>query len=162
MNLCRTASGILAVGCLLALTPAAGHSAATENDNKTLYDYSLVAFDGKEAPLSTFKGKVLLVVNLASQSIFKEQIPQLEELQKKYKDQGLVVVGVPCNDFGAQEPGTDAEIQKRYTNEFHLSFPYLPGRPFGVRIRPRCMDFSPRTRKGEREVKFTGATRNLS
>ena len=123
MNLCRTASGILAVGCLLALTPAAGHSAAAENDYKTLYDYSLVAFDGKEAPLSTFKGKVLLVVNLASQSIFKEQIPQLEELQKKYKDQGLVVLGVPCNDFGAQEPGTDAEIQKRYTNEFHLSFP---------------------------------------
>src|SRR3981189_2871561 len=121
MNLSRTAAGILAMG--LALTPAAGHSAAAENDNKTLYDYSLVAFDGKEAPLSTFKGKVLLVVNLASQSIFKEQIPQLEELQKKYKDQGLVVVGVPCNDFGAQEPGTDAEIQKRYTNEFHLSFP---------------------------------------
>src|SRR5882762_8686649 len=85
MNLCRTASGILAVGCLLVLTPAAGHSAAAENDNKTSYDYSLVAFDGKEAPLSTFKGKVLLVVNLASQSIFKEQIPQLEELQKKYR-----------------------------------------------------------------------------
>src|SRR6202158_6181572 len=123
MNLCRTAPGILAIGCFLALTPVAGPSAAAENDNKTLYDYSLVAFDGKEAPLSTFKGKVLLVVNLASQSIFKEQIPQLEELQKKYKDLGLVVLGVPCNDFGAQEPGTDAEIQKRYTNEFHLSFP---------------------------------------
>src|SRR5258708_21916921 len=120
MNLCRTAPGILGIGCLLALTPTAGYSAAAENDNKTLYDYSLVAFDGKEAPLSTFKGKVLLVVNLASQSIFKEQILQLEELQKRYKDQGLVVLGVPCNDFGAQEPGTDAEIQKRYTNEFHL------------------------------------------
>src|SRR6202140_4866296 len=123
MNLARTASGILAIGCFLALTPAAGHPGPAENDNKTLYDYSLVAFDGKEAPLSTFKGKVLLVVNLASQSIFKEQISQLEELQKKYKDQGLVVLGVPCNDFGAQEPGTDAEIQKTYTNEFHLSFP---------------------------------------
>src|ERR1700687_1487497 len=123
MNLSRTTPGILAIGCFLALTPAAGHSAAPENDNKTLYDYSLVAFDGKESPLSTFRGKVLLVVNLASQSIFKEQILQLEELQKKYKDQGLIVLGVPCNDFGAQEPGTDAEIQKRYTNEFHLSFP---------------------------------------
>jgi glutathione peroxidase len=83
----------------------------------------LVAFDGKEVPLSTFKGKVLLVVNLASQSIFKDQIPQLEELQKAYKDKGLVVLGVPCNDFGDQEPGTDAEIQKTYTNEFHLGFP---------------------------------------
>jgi glutathione peroxidase len=123
MNLCRTASRILAIGCFLALTPAAGHSELAENDKKTLYDYSLVAFDGKEVPLSTFKGKVLVVVNLASQSIFKDQIPQLEELQKTYKDKGLVVLGVPCNDFGAQEPGTDGEIRKTYTNEFHLSFP---------------------------------------
>src|SRR6267154_2864859 len=123
MNLCRTASRIVAIGCFLVLTPAAGHSATADNDKKGLYDYSFVAFDGKEVPLSMFKDKVVLVVNLASKSIFKEQIPQLEELQKKYKDQGLVVVGVPCNDFGAQEPGTDAEIQKRYTNEFHLSFP---------------------------------------
>src|SRR6266849_5957411 len=123
MNLCKTASGILAIGCFLALTPAPGQSAAAENDNKTLYDYSLVAFDGKEVPLSTFKGKVLLVVNLASQSIFKEQIPLLEELQKTYKDKGLVVIGVPSNDFGAQEPGTDVEVQKIYSNDFHLSFP---------------------------------------
>src|SRR6202171_1044936 len=79
MNLSRTAPGILAIGCFLALTSAAGHSAAAENDDKTLYDYSLVAFDGKEAPLSTFKGKVLMVVNLASQAIFKEQIPQRSE-----------------------------------------------------------------------------------
>ena len=123
MNLCGMASRIVAIGCFLVLTPATGRSALPENDDKTLYDYSLVAFDGKEAPLSTFKDKVLLVVNLASQSVFKEQILQLEELQKRYKDQGLVVLGVPCNDFGAQEPGTDAEIQKMYTNEFHLSFP---------------------------------------
>jgi glutathione peroxidase len=123
MNLCRTASGTLAIGCFLALTPAASHSAPADNDKKTLYDYSLVAFDGKEVPLSRFKDQVVLVVNLASKSIFKEQIPQLEELQKTYKDKGLVVLGVPCNDFGAQEPGTDAEIQKTYTNEFHLTFP---------------------------------------
>jgi glutathione peroxidase len=122
MKHCRTSPAILALGCLLALTAVAALSASPENDDKSLYDYSLVAFDGKVVPLSTFKGKVLLVVNLASQSIFKEQILQLEELQKKYKDQGLVVLGVPCNDFGAQEPGTDVEIQKRYTSEFHLTF----------------------------------------
>ncbi len=123
MILCRTASRILALSCFLPLIPAAAHFASAENEKKTVYDYSLVAFDGKEVPLSTFKGKVLLVVNLASQSIFKDQIPQLEELQKTYKEKGLVVLGVPCNDFGAQEPGTDAEVQKTYTNEFHLSFP---------------------------------------
>jgi glutathione peroxidase len=123
MNLCRTALRIVAIGCFLVLTSASVHSAPADNDKKNLYDYSLVASDGKEVPLSLFKDKVVLVVNLASKSIFKEQIPQLEELQKTYKDKGLVVLGVPCNDFGAQEPGTDAEIQKTYANEFHVSFP---------------------------------------
>jgi glutathione peroxidase len=148
MNLGKTASGILALGCLLALTAAAGSSATPENDDKTLYDYSLVAFDGKEAPLSTFKGKVLLVVNLASQSIFKEQISQLEELQKKYKDQGLIVLGVPCNDFGAQEPGTDAEVQKRYTSEFRLSFPVFARASVRGKDQAALYAFLTRDKKG--------------
>src|SRR5882724_5767851 len=75
MNLCRTASRIVAIGCFLVLRPTAGHSAPADNDKKGLYDYSLVAFDGKEVPLSMFKDKVVVVVNLASKSIFKEQIP---------------------------------------------------------------------------------------
>jgi glutathione peroxidase len=120
MKFCKTLSKILTISCFLTLTAAVGLSAPAE---KTVYDYSLVAFDSKEVPLSTYKGKVLLIVNLASQSIFKDQIVSLEELQKTYKDQGLVVLGVPCNDFGAQEPGTDAERQKTYSNGFHLSFP---------------------------------------
>lgn len=123
MNLCRTVPRIVTVVCLLAFTAPAVLSTAAENEKKTVYDYSLVALDGKEVPLSTFKGKVLLVVNLASQSIFKDQIAQLEELQKTYKDKGLLVLGVPCNDFGAQEPGTDADVQKTYGGVFHLSFP---------------------------------------
>jgi glutathione peroxidase len=123
MNPCRIVPRILALVWFLALTAVAVHSATAENDKNTVYDYSLVSLDGKELSLSTFKGKVLLVVNLASQSIFKDQIPQLEELQKTYKDKGLVILGVPCNDFGAQEPGTDAEIQKTYSSQFHLSFP---------------------------------------
>jgi|ERR1700730_7469275 glutathione peroxidase len=120
MEFCRTLAKILTISCLLALTATVGLSAPAE---KTVYDYSLVAFDRKEVPLSTYKGKVLLIVNLASQSVFKDQIALLEELQKTYKDKGLVVLGVPCNDFGAQEPGTDAEIQKTYSSDFHLSFP---------------------------------------
>jgi glutathione peroxidase len=123
MNLCRTVPGIVTTVCFLALTVAAVLSTLAENEKKTVYDYSLVAFDGKEVPLSTFKGKVLLVVNLASQSIFKDQIAQLEELQKIYKDKGLLVLGIPSNDFGAQEPGTDADVQKTYGSVFHLSFP---------------------------------------
>ena len=88
---------------------------------KTLYDYSLVDLDGKEVSLSTFKGKVLMIVNLASQSTFKNQMGTLETLQKTYKDKGLIVVGIPSNDFGAQEPGTDADVQKIY-NDLHAGF----------------------------------------
>jgi glutathione peroxidase len=117
---CKAVPKLLTFTFWLLLVVAFDCAAAAGN---TAYDYSLVAFDGKEVPLSTFKGKVLLVVNLASQSIFKEQIAQLEELQKTFKGKGLIVLGVPCNDFGAQEPGTDAEIQKTYGDNFHLSFP---------------------------------------
>ena len=73
-------------------------------------------------PLATFKGKVLVIVNLARESTFKGQLDSLGALQKKYKDKGLVVLGVPSNDFGALEPGTDAEIQKVYANDFHVDF----------------------------------------
>ena len=85
---------------------------SNEKPPRTVYDYSLVGFDNKEVSLSNYKGKVLLIVNLASQSIFRNQIALLDELQKTYKNQGLVVLGVPSNDFGGQEPGTDADVQK--------------------------------------------------
>ena len=96
---------------------------SNEKPPRTVYDYSLVGFDKKDLPLSNYKGKVLLIVNLASQSIFRNQIALLDELQKRYKDQGLVVLGVPSNDFGGQEPGTDADVQKSYSGDLHLSFP---------------------------------------
>ena len=98
-------------------------SFAADKPAKTVYDYSLVSLEGKEVSLSAYKGKVLLIVNLASQSIFHEQNAMLDEIQKTYKDQGLVVLGVPSNDFGAQEPGTDADIQKVYVKDMHLGFP---------------------------------------
>jgi len=91
--------------------------------HKTVYDYSLVNLDGKEVPLSTYKGKVLLIVNLASQSIYKNQITALEDLQKTYSDQGLVVVGIPSGDFGAQELADNAAIQRFYIDSQHVSFP---------------------------------------
>ena len=104
----RIVSKTLAIFSFLAVTAAAACPAAVQKTprkapdktvqkpaEKTVYDCSLVGFDGKEVPLSSFKGKVLLIVNVASQSIFKEQITQLEELQKTYKDQGLVVIAVP-------------------------------------------------------------------
>jgi len=112
---------ILLVSCWLVL--GVGSLFGAEKPAKTVYDYALVDLNGKEVSLSAYKGKVLVIVNLASQSIFHEQNAMLDELQKMYKDQGLVVVGVPSNDFGAQEPGTDADVQKVYGKDVHLGFP---------------------------------------
>ena len=116
-----TVRQILLVSCWLVL--GVGSLFGAEKPAKTVYDYALVDLNGKEVSLSAYKGKVLVIVNLASQSIFHEQNAMLDELQKMYKDQGLVVVGVPSNDFGAQEPGTDADVQKVYGKDVHLGFP---------------------------------------
>jgi glutathione peroxidase len=116
-----TVRQILLVSCWLVL--GAGSLFGAEKPAKTVYDYALVDLDGKEVSLSAYKGKVLVIVNLARQSIFNEQNAMLDEIQKNYKDQGLVVVGVPSNDFGAQEPGTDADVQKVYSKDLHLGFP---------------------------------------
>jgi len=95
---------------------------ATPAAHKTVYDYSLVSLDGKEIPLATYKGKVLLIVNLASQSIYKSQMKVLEELQKDYADKGLVVIGIPSGDFGAEELEDNAAIHHYYLDAEHVSF----------------------------------------
>jgi len=89
----------------------------------TVYDYSLVDLDGKEIQLSTFKGKLLLIVNLASQSIYSDQIDALNELQKTYADKGLVVIGIPSSDFGGQELNDEAALRKYYRETAHATFP---------------------------------------
>jgi glutathione peroxidase len=83
---------------------------------KTAYDYYLPGPDGKEIPLANYKDKIILVVNLGRKSTYADQLPALVKLNDTYKDKGLVVIGVPCNDFGAAEPGTNAEIQKAYAD----------------------------------------------
>jgi glutathione peroxidase len=88
---------------------------------ESVYDYSLVQMDGKEISLSSYKGKVLLFVNLARKSSFDNQFASLDKLYQTYKEKGLVVIGVPSNDFGAEEPGTDAEVNKAYT-DLHPGF----------------------------------------
>ena len=114
-----------------------GTSFGAGKPERTVYDYSLVGLDGREVLLSAYKGKVLVIVNLASQSIFHEQNAMLEELQKTYQDQGLVVLGIPSNDFGAQEPGTDAELQKIYGKDQHFIFPVF------ARVSVRGKDAAP-------------------
>ena len=78
----------------------------------SIYDFTLNSIDGKPMPLANFKGKVILVVNVASRCGFTPQYSALESIYEKYKDQGFVVLGFPANNFGSQEPGTNAEIKK--------------------------------------------------
>ena len=101
-----------------------GKAAKPEKPEKTAYDYNLPGADGKDVPLSKFKGKYVLIVNLARSSSYNEQLPALIKLADTYKDKNLIVVGVPSNDFGASEPGTDAEIQKAYTGA-KVNFPIM-------------------------------------
>ncbi len=87
------------------------------------YDYSFTSIDGEPLPLSTFKGKPVLVVNTASKCGLTPQYEGLEKLYRDYRDQGLVVLGVPCNQFAGQEPGTEAEIKDFCQLKFDVDFP---------------------------------------
>lgn len=88
------------------------------------YDYSFHTLRGHESlPLSSFQGKVLMVVNTASKCGFTPQYALLEELYNKYKDRGLVILGVPSNDFGGQEPGSEQEISNFCQVNYGVSFP---------------------------------------
>jgi len=88
-----------------------------------IYTFTLNSIDGKPAPLADYKGKVILVVNVASQCGYTPQYSALESIYEKYKDQGFVILGFPANNFGAQEPGTNEEIKTFCTRKFSVTFP---------------------------------------
>lgn len=90
---------------------------------KSAYDFSFRAIDGGELPVAVFRGKVLLVVNVASQCGLTPQYEGLERLWTARRNDGLVVLGVPANDFGAQEPGTENEIKTFCETRFAVDFP---------------------------------------
>jgi glutathione peroxidase len=91
----------------------------------SVYDFTMKSIDGRDVPLSSFKGKVLLIVNVASRCGFTPQYAALESLYRKYKDQGLVVVGFPANNFGSQEPGTNEEIKTFCSRKYNVTFPMM-------------------------------------
>jgi len=90
---------------------------------ESIYDIPLKDIDGNQTSLKPYQGKVLLIVNVASKCGFTPQYKALEALYQKYKDQGLVVLGFPCNQFAHQEPGTDAEIKEFCTSKYDVTFP---------------------------------------
>lgn len=89
----------------------------------SIYDFTMPSIDGKPTSLKKFKGKVLLVVNVASKCGLTPQYTALQAVYDKYKDKGLVVLGFPANNFGGQEPGTEAEIKEFCSTKFNVTFP---------------------------------------
>ena len=91
----------------------------------SVYDFEALSIDGKPAHLSTQRGKVLLIVNTASQCGFTPQFAGLEQLWKDYRDRGLVVIGFPSNEFGGQDPGDNGEIASFCEMNYGVSFPMM-------------------------------------
>ena len=91
----------------------------------SVHEFTMKTIDGAPAPLSAYKGKAVLFVNVASQCGYTPQYKGLEALYQRYKDQGLVIVGVPANNFGGQEPGSDAEIKAFCTRTYNVTFPMM-------------------------------------
>lgn len=112
----RTWISIICAG-VLALAGALSASA------QSIYDFTVKAQDGSEVSLADYKGKVLLIVNTATQCGFTPQYKELEALYRKFQDKGLVILDFPCNQFGEQAPGTDAEIHAFCTGQYAISFP---------------------------------------
>ncbi|MCH8923454.1 MAG: formylmethanofuran dehydrogenase subunit C [Planctomycetes bacterium] len=105
---------------LVALVFAVPGSAA---EKQSPLDFTMKSIDGKDVDLSKYKGDVILIVNVASRCGLTPQYAQLEEIYTKYKDKGLQVLGFPANEFGKQEPGTDAQIKEFCTSKFDVDFP---------------------------------------
>jgi len=102
---------------------AIGLMSATLFGASSVYEFTMNSIDGQPLPLSNYKGKVLLIVNVASFCGFTPQYEQLEAVYEKYKDQGLVIAGFPANNFGAQEPGTNEEIKTFCSRKYNVKFP---------------------------------------
>jgi glutathione peroxidase len=86
-------------------------------------DFTLNSIDGQPAPLSQYRGKVVLIVNVASQCGYTPQYAGLEAIYEKYKDKGFVILGFPANNFRGQEPGSDEEIKTFCTRKYNVTFP---------------------------------------
>jgi glutathione peroxidase len=117
----RSASGV--IGRLLGAVALFGGAAAGEAHATNAHAFGFIAIDGEALPMASLKGKVVLVVNTASQCGFTGQYAGLQELHARYKDRGFVVLGVPSNDFGGQEPGSEAEIKQFCEVNYDIDFP---------------------------------------
>ncbi len=114
-------AAVVAVSLLLAYRSKSGSSRSATVS--TLYDFSVKTIDGQPKSLKDYQGKPVLLVNVASACGLTPQYKGLEKLSREFRDQGLVVLGLPCNQFGAQEPGSEAEIKQFCSLNYDVSFP---------------------------------------
>ncbi len=98
-------------------------SSVSANYEKLAYDFKFNDLDGSALSLSEYKGKVIVVINVASQCGFTNQYEDMQKIWEKYQDKGIVILGVPSNNFGKQEPGSNSEIKKFCESKFGISFP---------------------------------------
>lgn len=99
----------------------------TDNLTKanSIYQYTLIDIDGKKFPLDVLKGKVIVMVNVASECGYTPQYESIQKFYLEYKDKGVVVIGLPANNFAGQEPGTEAEIKQFCTSKYSVTFPMM-------------------------------------
>jgi glutathione peroxidase len=121
-GLALLAGAVLLPAAALRPGPARAVSATTRT-GMTAYDFSFTSIDGKPLPMSQFRGKTVLLVNTASQCGFTPQYTDLQKVWDTYRERGLVVLGVPSNDFGGQEPGSETQIKEFCEVNFSVDFP---------------------------------------
>jgi len=95
----------------------------TSKNMQSIYDFEMFDIDGNKVSLGQFKGKVMIIVNVASKCGLTPQYVELQEFYEQYKEKGVVVLGFPANNFGAQEPGTNSEIKEFCTKNYGVTFP---------------------------------------
>lgn len=114
----RKWTGIVSTAMILALTPGSAVSA----EKNGVHKFTMKSIDGEDVSLDKYKGKAMLIVNVASRCGYTPQYKGLEALHEKYADKGLAVLGVPCNQFGKQEPGTEEEIKEFCSTKYGVTF----------------------------------------
>lgn len=112
----KTMKTKILIASLIAMTAIAASA-------QSIYDIKLKDIDGKDTTLASYKGKTVLIVNVASKCGFTKQYTGLEATYQKYKAQGFVVLGFPCNQFGGQEPGTNEDIKQFCSSTYNVTFP---------------------------------------
>ena len=108
---------------IIALTASSLFNSSSPSNSANVSDFTVKDINLNEVKLSDYKGKVLLIVNVASKCGFTSQYAGLQKIYEMYKDQGFEVLGFPCNDFGGQEPGTNEEIKNFCSLNYNVTFP---------------------------------------